>query len=143
MRGLPEIHEDFTDGEMDSVTFSEQLRAHIAESFDAGWTMSVRDQKHPVGTVFGFWPHREDTSPFMIVGEMIWFPWATARNKIESAVNFFNEMRDELPFMEYAEPENKEFFELMCKHSIMHRVGTSYNVFPGERTSVFETKRGR
>ena len=77
----------------------------------------------------------------MIIGDMLWMPWASKRNKIEAAVHFFNTIRADIPMVEYANLEAKPFFEMIAKHGIMRRVGTSHNVYPGEPTAIFETKR--
>ena len=76
----------------------------------------------------------------MIIGDMLWFPWASPRNKIESAVYFFNRIRHEIQMVEYANEDAKPFFEMIAKHGVVRRVGTSYNVYPGTATAVFETR---
>ena len=77
----------------------------------------------------------------MIIGDIIWCPWATKRNKIESAINFFNIVRKQIPMMDYSHgEENIRFFEMIAKHGIMRRVGTTFNVVQGEPTAIFETR---
>ena len=73
-------------------------------------------------------------------GDMLWFPWASKRNKVEAAVHFFNVMRDDTPMVEYADDEAKPFFEMICRHGIMRRVETSFSVYPGKSVAVFETR---
>jgi hypothetical protein len=43
--------------------------------------------------------------------------------------------------MEFAQESEKKFFETLCKHGIMRRVGTSNVVYRGEPAAVFETIR--
>ena len=136
---LASLGVDFEDGEMDAAAFKARFTEETV-NYDGAWTLSVPTQTRPVGVILGFWPNRHESSPYMIVGDMVWFPWATGRNKIETAVHFFNEMRNDLPFMEFAAPEHKDFFVTIAKHGIMRRVGTSYNVYPDQATSVFETR---
>jgi len=95
----------------------------------------------PVGMIFAFFSHPDPAlAPFMIIGDIVWFPWASCRQRVEAAVNFFNEARKEVPMVEYARPADRRFFEMICRHGIMRRVGTSHNVFSGEPAVVFETR---
>lgn len=115
----------------------------VKVNYAGAWTLSANTPKGfmPVGIVLGFWSHpNPQFAPFMIVGDMLWFPWATARNKIESAVGFFNAIRREIPLVEYADDKAKPFFEMIAQHGIMRRVGTSFNVFNGRPAAVFETR---
>ena len=82
-----------------------------------------------------------EKSPFLVVGDIVWFPWSSPRQRIESAVNFFNEARKEIAFMEYARKQDKRFFEMIAKHGIMRRVGTSHNIYPDGPATVFETRK--
>ena len=133
----------FSESGMNAEEFRAAFEVEITTRYHAAWTMFAETKKGfvPVGFVLGFYSHPDPAfSPFMIVGDMVWFPWASARNKVESAVNFFNRIRSETPMMEYARGDAKAFFEMIAKHGIMRRVGTSFNVYPGEPTSVFETR---
>lgn len=107
------------------------------------WTLSAETKRGflPVGIVLAFFSHPNPRlAPFMIVGDMIWMPWASPRNRIESAVGFFNAIRRDVPMVEYANDEAKPFFEMIAKHGIMRRVGTTFSVYPGQATAVFETR---
>ncbi len=76
----------------------------------------------------------------MILGDVVWFPWASDRNKIESSVGFFSKIRKEIPMMGYAHGDtDRKFFECLCKHAIMQRVGTTFNVIRGKAVAIFET----
>lgn len=115
----------------------------VLKNYSAGWTLSAETAQGfmPVGIVLGFYSHPNPAlSPFMNIGDMLWFPWASARNRIEAAVGFFNAIRKEIPMMEYANEEAKPFFEMIAQHGIMRRVGTSFNVYPGQSTALFETR---
>lgn len=121
------------------LAFVDEVKANYA----GGWTLSAETKKGflPVGIVLGFYSHPNPAlSPFMIIGDMVWFPWASDRNKIEAAVGFFNAIRKEIPMVEYADEKAKPFFEMIAKHGVMRRVGTSFNVYPGQQTAVFETR---
>ena len=74
----------------------------------------------------------------MIIGEIIWLPWSSARNRVEGAVKFFDELRKEAAAMMYT--QDKRFFEILARHGIMRRVGTTHNVYADGATAIFETR---
>ncbi len=130
----------FQDG-LSAAEFKTAFEELVLTRYDAAWTMMAETEKGfiPVGFAFGFWPH-EQATPFMLMDAFVWFPWSKPRNRIESAVNFLNEIRKEIPMLGFASSENKRFMEMLARHGIVNRVGTSYNVFPGERASIWETR---
>lgn len=129
---------------MSAAQFKAEFEATVLTRYHGAWTLFAQSKKGilPVGMVFAFYSHTEHAlSPFMIVGDIVWFPWATARNKIECGVCFFNRVRHEIPMMDYAHGEtNKRFFETMCKHGIMRRIGVTFNIVKGEAVHIFETR---
>lgn len=134
----------FAGANMTPDEFYAAFVAEVAANYAGGWTLSADTAARgfmPVGIVLGFYSHPNPAlAPFMIIGDMLWFPWASARNKIEAAVGFFNAIRKEIPMVEYADEAAKPFFEMIAQHGIMRRVGTSFNVFPGRSAAVFETR---
>lgn len=127
---------------MDSEQFAAEFTATLETVYHGAWTMTAPTGRGvvPVGFVVGFFSHPlPEYAPFMIVGDMVWYSWASPRNKVECAVNFFANARLEVPFMEYAEEPQKRFFETICKHGVMRRVGKSYNVHKGQEVTIFET----
>lgn len=134
------LKEVFTDG-LSATEFKEAFESLVITRYHAAWTLLADTQKGfiPVGLSLGFWPHHEAT-PFMIMDAFVWFPWASVRNKIESAVKFLTEERNEIPMLGFVKPEDKRFVEMIARHGILNRVGTSYNIFPGERASIWETR---
>lgn len=135
---------DFENTGMSAAEFRERFQAEILANYAGAWTLFAKTSKGqmPVGIILGFWSHPEPRlAPFMIVGDLIWFSWTSTRTKLESAVNFFNRMRDKIAFMEYAQDKDRKFFDTICQHGIMRRVGTSYNVYPGEAVAVYETRK--
>ena len=141
---LASMGENWAAGDKDPTAFAEAFQVEVSTLYHGAWTMFAENKKGfiPVGFVLGFWSHPTARfSPFMIVGDILWCPWASARNRIESAVNFFNRIRSDIAMVEYASEQNKRFFEMICQHGIMRRVGTTFNVYKDEPTAVFETRR--
>ena len=141
---LKDMAGPLADESLTAEQFNETFQELVVTRYHSAWTLFAETGRGflPVGMVFAFLSHAE-LSPFMIVGDMVWFPWASPRNKIESAVNFFEIIRHSIPMMEYAQNDtNKRFFEMLCQHSVMRRVGTTFNVTKGEAVAVYETRTG-
>lgn len=144
MGGFPSLAERFADGKMDAVEFNKQLGEELVQNYDEAWILTAFNQKkiRPVGLVLAFSSHWNPTfSPFMIVADIIWFPWATPRNKIETTVKFFSEIRKEIQMVEYAKRDQQKFFDMVCAHGVMRRAGTSYVVYPDQPTAIYETRK--
>jgi hypothetical protein len=134
----------FAQAGMSAAEFKQAFEAEVVERYAGAWTLFAMTRKGfiPVGCVLGFYSHPDPRlSPFMIVGDMLWFPWASARNRLEAAVNFFKVIRLTIPMVEYADDRAKPFFEVLARHGIVRRVGTMLSVYPDRQTAVFETTR--
>lgn len=142
---LKDMAGPFADTGMTAEQFNIQFEAIVPVRYHGAWTLIANAPRRgviPVGMVFAFYSHADPAlSPFMIIGDLAWFPWASARNKIESAVHFFDTIRTSIPMVDYAYGDtNRRFFEMICKHGVMQRVGTTFNVVKGEPCAVFETR---
>lgn len=136
--------ERFTDTNMEAQEFKEAFAEELAANYHRFWALIAETKRGfiPVGFVLAFWSHPEPRfAPFMIIGDMLWMPWASQRNRIESAVNFFRLTGREIPMVEYARLKDKKFFEAIAQHGVMRRVGTMQHVYPGESAAVFETRK--
>lgn len=136
----------FVQTEMKPVEFKATFEETVLSRYHGAWTLFGETPRGfvQIGMVFAFHSHADPAlSPFMIIGDIVWFPWASHRNKVESAVNFFDKIRTSIPMMDYAHGDtNRRFFEMLCKHGVMRRIGTMFNLVKGEPTAVFETRVG-
>lgn len=133
----------FSDTTLTADEFKTAFQVEVTTTYHGAWTLFAETRRGymPVGLVLGFYSHPNPRfAPFMIVGDMIWFPWSSSRNRVESAVYFFSKIRSQIPMVEYASEQHKRFFEMIAKHGIMRRIGTSHNVYPDQATSVWETR---
>lgn len=141
---LADMGKPFSDTTLTAQEFDTAFQAVVTTRYHGGWTLFAETRKGylPAGMVFAFYSHADPAlSPFMIVGDIVWFPWATPRNRVESAVNFFAVIRATIPMMDYSCRErDKRLFETICKHGVMQRVGTTFNVVRGEPCAIFETR---
>ena len=77
----------------------------------------------PIGMVTG-----KFVGGMLWLGDAIWFPWASSRNKYESMVNLFNEVRKHYVGIFTCTLDDKTFYESIAKHGVIRRVGTLYDV---------------
>lgn len=127
--------------DMSASEFKEAMERAIVEHCHAAWTLFAETRKGfiPVGIVIAAWA---PNAPYLLVTGMVWMPWASNRNKLESMVGFLNGVRKDFPLMFYATPEHKRMYEVCAMHSVVRRVGTSYVAIPGKACAVFETRTG-
>ena len=101
----------------------------MPEAYDYAWVLI---SKREVGICFGI-----DCWRYILLGDIIWLPWATPRQRLETTVEFCKEIGRTKPAQFYfAEPEKKLGLYL-CRLGIARRIGTS-EALGGER--LFETR---
>lgn len=142
---LKDMAAPFDNTDMEPEEFKRAFFEAVTQNYHTVWTLFGESAKGygPVGFVFAFHAHpNASRSPFMVVGDIVWCPWASARNKVESAVHFFGKIRNDVPLMDYAYGEkNKKFMEMIAKHGVLRRIGTTFNVVKGEPCAIFETRK--
>lgn len=133
---------DVFPAELTAPEFKQAFGELVNGRYDAAWVLFAETSKGflPVGLALGFWPHRV-ARPFMVLDAMVWFPWASPRNRIEATTKFVNEVRHEVPLLAFARERDKRYLEMLARHGVARRIGTSMNVFAGETASVWETTR--
>jgi hypothetical protein len=126
---------------LDAETFKVEFKKLILSRYDAAWVLFAETKKGfwPVGLATGFWPHPA-VETFLIFNNFVWFPWASPRNKIEAATNFFDKARYDVPMIGFAGERDKEFFALIAKLGVLRRVGTVAGIFGDEPSSVWQTR---
>lgn len=71
-----------------------------------------------------------------------WFSWARPRQKIECAVHFINEVRRSQLVVVPAPRADWPFWERICRHGIMKRIGKSEDFIGwGEDGMIFQSLR--
>ena len=120
---LAELGETFSDTSMTPPEFMSAFKEYGEKYFDEAVVFLA-----PYAGTYGPVGYIALTSSKIVrpifIEEMVWFPWASPRNILESAVNFFNEARKSTTIHEYARMKDKKFFERICKHGIMRRIGS-------------------
>lgn len=136
------VFNDVFQKDLPAPQFKEAFGALLTSRYDAAWTMFAQTHKGfiPVGLALGFWPHRV-ARPFMVLDALVWFQWASSRNRIEATVGLLNKTRQEIPMIGFARQCDKRFMEMLARHGIVRRVGTSRNVFSDGPASVWETNK--
>lgn len=108
------------------------------DAISLAWSILANCKKKfiPVASVYGVF---HPLSHVIIVAGISWYPWATARNKVEGTIKFFNKIRKDIKMIGYARPEQKALYEVAMKHGIMRRVGTSHTIFADVPATIYET----
>ena len=107
------------EADLSGLEFEEAFLDRVGEGVGAFTLFAPNKDDAPVGLmlVAGFdgnlWPH------------VIWFPWASPRNKIEVVLRFLNDMRRDAKLVVAAETKDRDFFVTMCRYGVMRRIGTS------------------
>lgn len=142
---LASMGDDFADGALSALDFKAAFEAEIIRRYDAAWILFAETTLgfRQIGMVLGFWPQPDtEKAPFMLVGDIVWFPWASPRNRLAGAVHFFNAMRDTIPMMDMGVlPKDRHFFDVLCQHGVMARIGTSQIVYRDQPAAIYETRR--
>lgn len=100
---------------LSAKAFSEIAVEYILSVYTHAWVLGDK----PIGVVFGI-----NVGPFIYLGSMEWFPWATKRQKIEHLIGFLNLTRKNLYCVFDCSEDDKKFYEYIARHGIIRRVGT-------------------
>ena len=119
--------------DMSAPHFKDAFEMFVLCNTHAAWTVI---SSKPIGFVFGYWA---PGNAYMIIAEVVWFPWATKRNIIEGCMTFFNQIRKEIPVMGFATDEHKGMYDVCCMHGIMSRAGTSHCT--GQKMAIYEGRK--
>lgn len=107
-------------------------------AFHRGDMLTARNGRgeRPVGVVLSrFDEHR-------LHAEVLWFAWATPRNKLESAVNWINEMRRHFLFLAATTRSGSPFFRHLMKYGILDCTGKVPGWFgDGETAMLWHSRR--
>lgn len=84
----------------------------------------------------------------METGHLLWFSWATPQDILECYISFVNYTRKQIHdstnqtfvVIEFAQEKDKMFFDVICKYGIMRRVGTSLEIYKGEKACIYESR---
>jgi hypothetical protein len=137
---LANLGEEFESADLPAVDFKTIFMDHALRFYDDAWVMlatSMRGDFEPVGYVAI--TKTKYPNP-LFVADTVWFPWASQRNRVESMLNWMNEMRKSVSIVKYASSdEDKKFCVHLCKYSVMRRIGTKFGV-AGQKIPEFESR---
>lgn len=113
--------------------FHESVVETMLANFDYAWVIEC--QGKVVGVLTGI-----NSGLFVLVGTMIWMPWASPRNKIEGIVKYLVVIRKKVMVLFHAKPVDKDFYIHIAKHGIIRRIGTLHDMGP-EPLALFQVKK--
>lgn len=116
--------------------FSAQMQNFLAQ-FPAEWVFDAptKDGIIPVGIGLAAYVREE----IVIIGSIIWFPWASTRNKLESALNLIEATRQESTLLDFVEEGDQPFYIRLCKYGSARRIGTLYKL-DGTKIAQYQSK---
>ena len=88
-----------------------------------------KDELTPIGFVMvnfyenAAWPH------------VVWFPWASTRNKIEGAILFIQELKERLPILIICRESDAHFFSHLSRYALLSR-GCKINKHFGDEDGI-------
>jgi len=78
----------------------------------------------------------------MYYPHVFWMPWATDRNKIESAVRFLADLNKEGPVVILSPQERVHYYSHLGRYGLLRKVGLMRNYYgKGEDATLFEGVR--
>lgn len=123
----------------DQKEFTEQLLIFITDIMTQGGFVYIisakstrradKNEVTPVGVVMvnfyenAAWPH------------VIWFPWASSRNKLEGAVFFIQELKKQMPILIIAKESDAPFFSHLSRYALLSR-GCKINKHFGDENGI-------
>lgn len=79
-----------------------------------------------------------DLGWMMLLGDMVWMPWTSTRNKIESGLHFILSLKRERVLIMTAETESKrDFLVHLARYGVARRVGTIFS--QSGKVAVFQS----
>lgn len=128
---------DLFPGGLEPAAFKDAFEAYVLSNAEAAWVVITRTKNGfiPCGLAFGGWAPQQ---AYMVIIGIVWFPWASKRNKLEGTVGFFRAIRD-MNWMGFALGEHKRIYEVCCMHGIMRRIGTTH--MNNKHASVYEGRK--
>lgn len=101
--------------------FTDFFIEFVYSQYAYAWTFEHKGK--PIGVLFG-----KDCGPFILVGDMVWMPWATKRQRVEHVVNFLNEIRKHLYILLTCDEKDLSFYNYIARHGVIRRVGTLHGM---------------
>ena len=119
---------------MDPQEFVLSMDEFIQNNYDLSW--SIKKDGQTLLILFG-----KDNGKFIILGDVIWWPKTTNRQRLQSVAAVLKEIRKIKVGLIEADYQYKRFYEILCNHKILRRVGSLYDTDrPGSRTTFFQTR---
>lgn len=125
--------------------FTERALLQMAERYQVAYTLIAKPpgkEIMPVGIIFGVVPLRGKR--ILWTGDYTWFPWASNRNRLETAVHFGNQIRKEWVMIGFVDMVNVHLFEHVCRYGVGRRVGTLFDLDDSANAgpiAVFQTRK--
>jgi hypothetical protein len=116
--GLKALGEDFARTDLAPDEMLGRAR-ELLSRLPSAWMLEapVQGRPRPVGLLAGTVDDRRLTP------HVLWFPWASKRNRLEAVVKFLNVARRDFVVLVWARRDEAKFFECVARHGILKRMG--------------------
>lgn len=119
------IRAQFNLPEVEELT-NDEFRALFSAFFDLGEFYVLTAHSHAFKTI-------EDQVPVglmelnreahRMIPRLMWFPWASARNQLESLIKFLDDQRKDNLILIFDSPKSHSFYIRMAQYGLVKRVG--------------------
>ena len=110
--------------------FMQTVATLLPEIYDYAW---VLESGRAVGICFGL-----DCYRFIVIGDLIWLPWASARQRMETMTKLVMETGKLKTTHFYCSEKDKDIGVHMCRQGIARRIGISVGL---GNDRLFETRK--
>ena len=127
---------------LDAEGFRSAFATLAVNAYNGMWVIKMDTKRGfvPVAYAFGWWFH-PNTEDVMILDRFAWMPWVTPRQMITALVGFVTRVRKDLKMFSFCPPNEKKIMEIVAKHGVIRRVGTSHILYgDGEPATMWETR---
>jgi hypothetical protein len=121
------------------VEFNERLLSGVEKVSEVyTLTMPKDGSRLPLGLVFVNMIN--DPTPH-ILPSVVWFPWATTRNKLETFTKWLAETRLQAMVMITAPRSEHSFHLALCRRGILRTIGSIHGFFEDENAMLYQSVR--
>lgn len=128
--------EKLNNSELTPAEFQGRALNTINSQYDYGWTLKAKHngEMKPMVIVFGI-----KTADFIHIDDVVFMPWATVRNKLESVLKFLCVIKKQHILTMKNDYQESKFFHRLMDYKVIKQAGTIYTEegrFPFYQTFV-------
>lgn len=144
MGAFESLGEPFDDRDaLDGEAFAQAFDAHWTANYQVGLVLLAEVPEKgriPVGVFFA--AEVDPAAPLYASRAMLWFPWATPRNRLEAFVHLLDRLRADVTVLLRPERADERFVSVLARYAVVRPIGKAYEVRADqEETLLYQTRR--